>query len=77
MRLLICLAALLLAACGGQQLSPTFHADDNPAVLSAWGVVNIKGNELALGKDVVPYTLNTPLFTDYAHKLRTILASRC
>ena len=72
MRLLSCLAAFLLVACGGQQLSPTFHADENPAALSAWSVVNIKGNELALGKDVVPYTLNTPLFTDYAHKLRTI-----
>ncbi len=72
MRILGCLAALFLATCGGQQLNPTFHADENPTALSAWGVVNVKDNELALGKDVLPYALNTPLFTDYAHKLRTI-----
>jgi len=72
MRLLTCLAVLILAACGGKTASPTFYETDNPALLSEWGVVNIKGSELRLGDGVLPYSLNTPLFTDYAHKLRTI-----
>jgi len=72
MRLCVFLAALWLTACGGKAASPTFHANDNPTVLNDWGVVNIKGGELQLGTGVVPYALNTPLFTDYAHKLRTI-----
>jgi len=71
MRLLALLAAFILASCG-KAASPTFHAMENPALLSEWGVVNIKGEELRLGEGVLPYSLNTPLFTDYAHKLRTI-----
>jgi len=72
MRLFAFLAALFLAACGGKTTSPKFHAVDNPAILSDWGVVIVKNGELRLGEGVVPYSLNTPLFTDYAHKLRTI-----
>src|SRR5258707_10137256 len=34
-----------------------------------------RGN-LALNDGVVPYDLNTPLFSDYAHKLRTIWMPR-
>ncbi len=49
-----------------------FAADAYPAVLSDWGVVVAKGNRLMLGAGVTPYDLATPLFTDYAHKLRTI-----
>ena len=30
------------------------------------------GGKLALNTGVIPYDLNTPLFSDYAHKLRTI-----
>jgi uncharacterized repeat protein (TIGR03806 family) len=43
-----------------------------PAELSLWGVVAASGNQLLLGQGVLPYDLNTPLFTDYAHKLRTV-----
>ncbi len=35
-------------------------------------MVTAGGNRLRLGHDVLPYDLNTPLFTDYAHKLRTV-----
>jgi len=72
MRLGLFFAALCLAACSGKAASPTFHAEDNPAVLSEWGIVTVKGRKLVLGEGVLPYSLNTPLFTDYAHKLRTI-----
>lgn len=51
---------------------PVFHAQGNPERLSEWNVVQIAGGELRLGRDVLPYDLNTPLFTDYAHKLRTV-----
>lgn len=72
MRLWILLIGLLIASCGAKAVAPTFHAVENPAELSEWGVLSVKSGELRLGKGVVPYTLNTPLFTDYAHKLRAI-----
>lgn len=66
-------AALALAACSNAPApKPQFHAEDNPQALSEWGVIGVHGGELVLGDDVVPYTLASPLFTDYAHKLRTI-----
>ncbi|NNC38411.1 MAG: hypothetical protein HKO02_13215 [Hyphomonadaceae bacterium] len=68
------MCSLGLSACGAadKTLTPTFHAEGNPPLLSDWGVVGITGGELALGSDVLAYDLNTPLFTDYAHKLRTV-----
>lgn len=35
-------------------------------------MVYADGQNLALNAAVVPYDLNTPLFSDYAHKLRTV-----
>lgn len=66
--------ALGLSACdrSGTHLGATFFADDNPAALSDWGVYSVNSGSLELSEGVVPYDLNTPLFTDYAHKLRTI-----
>ena len=49
-----------------------FAADAYPANLSAWGVVRVDGDRLALGAGFLPYDLNTPLFSDYAHKLRAV-----
>ena len=45
---------------------------DNPELLSAWGQLAVTDGELVLAEGVVGYTLNSPLFTDYAHKLRTV-----
>lgn len=68
---LIALAGVLgLAACGGP--APTYHADDNPPLLSDWGMMQSDGQALVLADRVVAYDLNSPLFTDYAHKQRTI-----
>jgi len=36
----------------------------------------VRGDHLTLNDGVVPYDLNTPLFSDYAHKLRTIWMPR-
>lgn len=63
---------LLLTACHRGMPPVAFHADGAPAQLSDWHVVEARDGRLQLNQGVVPYDLNTPLFTDYAHKLRTI-----
>lgn len=64
--------ALLLAACQRGMPPVAFHTDGRPPKLSDWHVVAVHGGKLQLNDGVVPYDLTTPLFTDYAHKLRTI-----
>jgi uncharacterized repeat protein (TIGR03806 family) len=64
-------AGSMLGACS----SPPpvhFFAEGRPLRLSEWHVVFRDGGRLALNERVVPYDLNSPLFSDYAHKLRTI-----
>jgi uncharacterized repeat protein (TIGR03806 family) len=63
---------LVLIGCSAPSQNVTPAMDENPQRLSAWGIVAVKGNALTLGKDAVPYDLNTPLFTDAAHKLRVL-----
>jgi uncharacterized repeat protein (TIGR03806 family) len=71
--LFIGLCVVVFAACSQQQaVTPVYHADVNPAVLSAWGQVVAEGETLVLAETVLPYDLATPLFSDYAHKLRTV-----
>ena len=67
-------AALLLAACrGGSAPGPVqFIEEGMPESLAAWNVVYVADGKLQLNQRVEPYDLNTPLFTDYAHKLRTV-----
>lgn len=75
-RLALLATALVLAACSaGTDVSnqrPTFFAEDNPAQLSAWGLMDVSQGALELADGVVPYDLNSALFTDYALKLRTV-----
>jgi uncharacterized repeat protein (TIGR03806 family) len=63
---------LALAGCSPAPRAVQFHAQGNPAHLSDWNVVFAKGQRLELNEGVVAYELNTPLFSDYAHKLRTV-----
>ena len=65
-------AIALLSACSDARLQATYHVGENPASLNDWGIFNVSSGSLELSEGVVPYDLNTPLFTDYAHKLRTI-----
>ncbi|WDI31516.1 hypothetical protein PUV54_16310 [Hyphococcus flavus] len=65
-------AGLLLSACSEQQTAPTFHAQDNPTRLSDWGMLETSTDELVISEGVTPYDLATPLFSDYALKLRTV-----
>ncbi|HEY4144601.1 SO2930 family diheme c-type cytochrome [Pinirhizobacter sp.] len=62
----------MISACHRQMPPVTFHAEGRPALLSEWHVVAVVDGKLVLNQGVVPYDLTTPLFTDYAHKLRTI-----
>ncbi|WP_242110395.1 SO2930 family diheme c-type cytochrome [Luteimonas aquatica] len=68
----LALSLLLLAGCAREPAPVRFHADGYPPKLSDWGVVSGDGKRLVLNKGVVPFDLNTPLFSDYAHKLRTV-----
>ncbi|MFV8783820.1 SO2930 family diheme c-type cytochrome [Microbulbifer sp. SA54] len=65
--------ALMLTGCDAPREQVTLYGRDAvPENLSAWHVVEAIDGELALNDRVVPYDLNTALFTDYAHKLRTV-----
>src|SRR5271167_4524435 len=66
------LAASALAGCTHAPPPVQFFAAGRPEHLSDWHVVFRDGGRLALNERVVPYDLNTPLFSDYAHKLRTL-----
>ena len=50
----------------------TFHADDNPDTLSAWGLFTLEDGQIEPDERMVTYELNAPLFSDYAQKWRTI-----
>ena len=72
-RLCVLLMMLALMACHDSTVgTPVFHAQEKPPRLSDWNVLRVDGNTLMLADRVVSYDLNTPLFSDYAHKLRTV-----
>jgi uncharacterized repeat protein (TIGR03806 family) len=49
-----------------------FEKKTYPDKLSEWNFFKGKLSDLVPSKDVVPYSLNTPLFTDYAEKSRFV-----
>lgn len=72
-RFLTLIVFCLLVGCGKQSPVVVIHPTDAiPEQLSAWGIVLSDGNYFELNDDVIPYDLNTPLFTDYALKMRTV-----
>jgi len=73
--------ALALSACGetaqtvpevATSTVPVFHAEGRPERLSDWNLLRISDGGLALNDRVTAYDLNSSLFTDHAHKLRTV-----
>jgi len=64
----------LLAACAREApaTTPVFHAEGYPERLSEWGLMAAANGALTLSKGATPYDLATPLFSDYALKLRTV-----
>ncbi len=73
-RLLLSLALLLpwLGACQRAPEPVRFFAEGQPEDLAEWRVLRVEDGRLRLNAGVLPYDLNTPLFSDYAHKLRTV-----
>lgn len=67
MRLLVLAGALVLGGCGKDVRSHL--TEPYPKKLSTWRLFT---SELKPNKRVVPYELNTPLFTDYATKRRFV-----
>lgn len=67
---------LLLLALGGcesaQREVQLFPSGDPPERLSEWGILIASRDQLMLNDNVIPYELNSPLFSDYALKLRTV-----
>lgn len=68
---MVLVAALLVLAGCGKPEAVHFFEQGQPATLDEWHVLRIRDGRLSLNDGVVPYDLNTPLFSDYAHKLRT------
>lgn len=66
------LAAALSGCDAPRQQVTLYERDAVPERLSDWHVVEAIDGELSLNEGVTPYDLNTALFTDYAHKLRTV-----
>lgn len=72
-KLILCLLVLGVSAC--QQSTPSvqvFDSDHIPQHLSDWGLFINTQQTLSLNQEVHVYDLSTPLFTDYAQKLRTV-----
>ena len=70
--LILVVCTLCLISCTQTPDEPQFFADKNPKLLSHWNVLSIKSNTLKPHSSSKTYSLNSSLFSDYAHKLRTI-----
>ena len=75
-RLLACIGALALSGCLRAPEPVHFFAEGRPLKLSDWRLVYADNGHLALNAGVVPYDLNTPLFSDYVPALRTVWLPR-
>jgi uncharacterized repeat protein (TIGR03806 family) len=71
-RIVAIAAVALLAACIRQPAPVHFFAEGQPRSLADWHVLDVRDGRLEPNAGVLPYDLATPLFTDYAHKLRTV-----
>lgn len=65
---ILCIA--LVAGCGQQVV--LHHPEAYPQRLSDWHMVWRNGSSLEINAEAQVYDLNTPLFSDYALKLRTL-----
>jgi uncharacterized repeat protein (TIGR03806 family) len=71
-RMGLVLGVLLLGGCARVVQPVQYFATGRPEKLSDWHLVEAREGRLTANADVVPYDLNTPLFSDYAHKFRTV-----
>ncbi len=69
----LCVWAALIVLGSGCSHPVRSHLDEPyPKKLSAWGLFTGKAAQLKPNRGVVPYDLNTPLFSDYAAKYRFV-----
>jgi uncharacterized repeat protein (TIGR03806 family) len=71
--LLIALAVLAASACHRGPHTGLDFGSEYPERLSEWRLLEQRDGKLVPNEGVTPYDLNSPLFSDYAHKLRTIV----
>ncbi len=69
---LVTCTVLVTGALGCSQPEPVFYDDRVPKQLSEWAMLVKRDGELVPNRGVVAFDLNTALFSDYAHKLRTV-----
>ena len=65
----LCLVAGLQAC---SESEPTFHQSENPLRLSEWNLLSVSNGELQTNPATLRFQPLNTLFTDYAHKLRTM-----
>jgi uncharacterized repeat protein (TIGR03806 family) len=70
---LLTLVALAASACHREPRTGLDFAGEFPERLSEWHLLEQRDGKLAPNSGVTPYDLNSPLFSDYAHKLRTVV----
>ncbi|NKB32395.1 MAG: hypothetical protein GKR91_04785 [Pseudomonadales bacterium] len=66
------IAASLTVLLGCSESQPVFHESDNPQRLSDWNLFALSSAELTPHKASLVFKPANQLFTDYAHKLRTL-----
>jgi uncharacterized repeat protein (TIGR03806 family) len=67
------LAVLAASACHQAPRTGLDFAGEFPEALSEWHLLELRDGKLVPNEGVTPYDLNSPLFSDYAHKLRTVV----
>ncbi|HEY5806811.1 MAG TPA: SO2930 family diheme c-type cytochrome [Povalibacter sp.] len=76
MRWLLPSVMLGLLACHSQPRSGLDVSRELPQRLSDWHLLEQRGDEIRLNAELMPYDLNSALFSDYAHKQRAIYVPR-
>lgn len=71
-RLLGTCLLLALSACSDVKPVAFYEQGTFPAALSEWNLFSIDEGEWVPNERVVPYDLKSALFSDYAHKFRTV-----
>jgi len=66
------LTALVAVGCGSSNCTPMAGGATAFATLDQWCQVKLVNGEISPESGVTPYSLNTPLFSDYAIKRRTV-----
>ncbi len=68
----IVMNACLLMFCACSEPPPVFHDTERPLRLSDWSLFSLGNDELTPSQSSLVFQPGNSLFTDYAHKLRTL-----